>query len=198
MDFLTIDKLLLITVFFVPGFIYLKSYRLFIAEVRTDFSKDLYEAIGVSFINAIIFSYPIYKINTADFIRNYSFWYFLCMFLIIIVFPFLWVVFYYKISKCKWFSKYLITPTKSTWDSFFMMRYDYWVIISLKNGGKIAGKYGKSSISSTYPMKEEIYIEDLWTLDEEGDFSESIPNNCGVLITADEISLINFYKFKIE
>ncbi len=76
MENFTIDKIILLAVFFVPGFIYLKAYRLFFAEVRTDFSKDFYEAVGFSFLNGVVFSYPLYLINNSDFISKHTFWYF--------------------------------------------------------------------------------------------------------------------------
>ena len=63
MENLTFENILLFALFFVPGFIYLKAYRLLLPEVKTDFSKDFYEAIGLSFINALVFSYPIYYIH---------------------------------------------------------------------------------------------------------------------------------------
>jgi len=193
MDFLTIDKLILFTVFFIPGFIYLKSYRLFIAETRTDFSKDLYEAIGISFINAILFAYPIYIINNSNFIENYTFLYFLIVGLIILIAPILWAFLYYHFSKKKWFAKFLISPTKSAWDQFFSQRESYWVIVTLKNGGKIGGKYGMNSFTSTYPLPEELYIEDVWEINKNNGFVKSIDQNEGVLITTNEISLIEFY-----
>mgnify|MGYP001243158112 FL=1 len=77
MEAITFDKILILTIFFVPGFVYLKAYRLFIAESRTDFSKDLYEAIGFSFLNALIFAYPLYLIHTDNFLDKTPFWYFL-------------------------------------------------------------------------------------------------------------------------
>ncbi len=77
MEDITIDKILLLTIFFVPGFVYLKSYRLLIAETKTDFSKDLYEAIGISLLNAIIFSYPIYYIHVNGLIEDHPLFYFL-------------------------------------------------------------------------------------------------------------------------
>ena len=76
MENFTIDKIILLAVFFVPGFIYLKAYRLFFAEVRTDFSKDFYEAVGFSFLNGVVFSYPLYLINNSDFISKHTFLYF--------------------------------------------------------------------------------------------------------------------------
>ena len=94
----------------------------------------------------------------------------------------------------KWYKNHFIEPTKSTWDKLFSKREAYWVIITLKSGEKIAGKYGPNSFTSTYPLPEEIYIENVWELNEKKDkFSDKVDGNLGVLITKDEISYINFY-----
>lgn len=189
----SVDKILLLVLFFVPGFIYLKVYRLFIAETKTDFSKDLYEAIGYSFINAIIYAYPLYLINLNDFIVDHSIFYFLIVFFIIIVSPILGACLFYSISKRKWFSKIMINPTKSSWDSFFSKRESYFVIVTLKNGRKICGKYGMNSFSSTYPNPKEIYLEEVWELNQNNGFGRKVEQTEGILITENEISTIEFF-----
>lgn len=190
---LTIDNILLLMTFFVPGFIYLKSYRLFIADTKTDFSKDLYEAIGISIINLIIFSYPIYLFSENDYIKTNTFIYFLFFGFIILVAPILYALLFHEISKKKWFLKYLISPTKSSWDSFFIKRESYYVLVTLKNGRKIGGKYGINSFSSTFPNPKEIYIEEVWRLNKKGEFKNKIEQTEGILITENEISTIEFY-----
>ena len=194
MGAITFDKILLLTIFFVPGFVYLKAYRLFIAETRTDFSKDLYEAIGYSFLNALIFSYPLFKIHSDKFIDRYPVWYFVVMFSVIVIAPIIYAMIFNIIAKRKWFSRFLINPTKSAWDSFFSKRESYFVIVTLKNGKKIGGKYGLNSYSSTYPNPKEIYLEEVWKLnDKEDGFDVVVDQTEGVLITENEISTIEFY-----
>ena len=191
---LTIAKILLFALFFVPGFIYLKAYRLFIADIKTDFSKDLYEAMGFSFINGIVFSYPLYLINSTDFISKYTFLYFFILFCIVILAPIFWALLFHCISKKSWFNKYMINPTKSTWDLFFSKRESYFIIVTLKNGSKIGGKYGLNSISSTYPCPKEIYIEEVWKLnDKNNGLDKIIEQTEGILITENEISTIEFF-----
>mgnify|MGYP006148537501 FL=1 len=190
---ITIENILLLTTFFVPGFIYLKSYRLFIADTKTDFSKDFYEAIGISIINLILFSYPLYLINLKSFIENYPFSYFLIFGGIILIAPILWAFVFYIMSTKKWFSKFLINPTKSSWDLFFSKRESYYVIVTLKNGNQIGGKYGVSSFSSTFPNPKEIYIEEVWNLNKKGRFKNKQEQTAGILITENEISTIEFY-----
>jgi hypothetical protein len=193
MDFLTIDKILLLAIFFVPGFIYLKTYRLFIAETKTDFSKDLYEALGFSFLNAIIFSYPLYIINTTDFLTVHPLLYFLILGVIILIAPVIWAFLFYIVSKKKWFSKFMIAPTKSAWDSFFSKREAYYCIVTLKNGRMIGGKYGLRSFSSTYPNPKDIYLEEVWKINKKGGFKYKVNQTEGILITENEISTIEFF-----
>ena len=87
----------------------------------------------------------------------------------------------------------MINPTKSAWDSFFSKRESYYVIVTLKNGRKIGGKYGRNSFSSTYPNPEELYLEELWQLNERNGFENIEPKTEGILITEQEISTIEFY-----
>ncbi len=193
MGALTFDKILIFIIFFVPGFTYLKFYRLFIAEVRTDFSKDLYEAIGFSFINTLIFSYPLTLIHSDNFPENHPVLYYITILGIVIIAPILFTLIFYYISKQKWFSRFLVNPVKSAWDSFFSRRESYYVIVTLKNGRKIGGKYGLNSFSSTYPNPKEIYLEEVWTLNDKNGFEEKVMQTEGVLIVENEISTIEFY-----
>jgi len=193
MDNITADKLLLLAIFFVPGFIYIKFYRLLVAEVRADFSKDLYEAIGYSFLNAILFSYPLFLIHSKNYIQTCTILYFLIMALIILVSPVLLATAYSKLTQSKWYFKRMIAPTKSAWDSFFSKRESYFVIITLKNGRRVGGKYGMNSYSSTYPNPKEIFIEQVWKLNSNNGFESVVSQTEGMLITENEISTIEFY-----
>jgi hypothetical protein len=190
---MTIDKILLLTIFFIPGFIYLKAYRLFIAETRTDFSKDLYEAIGISLINAIVFAPLLYWVYTNNLIENCAFLYYLMLIFIIIIIPLIEVWIFYKIAKTKWYSKRLLTPNNGAWDDFFSKREPYWVIVTLKSGRKIAGKYAAKSYSSAYPAPKEIYLEEVYELKKDGSFGDIIKQTGGILIVENEISTIEFF-----
>jgi hypothetical protein len=173
----------------------MKSYRLLIAETKTDFSKDLYEAIGVSLLNTIICSYPLYLIYKHDLINNSPLRFVLCMFVVVVVAPFLYALAYKKLSDSNFFGKFCVTPTKTAWDSLFSNRECYYVIVTLKSGRKIAGKYEAKSFSSTYPCPQEIYIEEVYRLKEDGcSFGSKIEQTKGILITENEISTIEFFK----
>jgi hypothetical protein len=75
----------------------------------------------------------------------------------------------------------------------FSRRESYYVIVTLKNGKRIGGKYGLNSYSSTYPNPEGIYLEEVWKLNDEYGFDEIVDQTEGILITENEISTIEFY-----
>jgi hypothetical protein len=67
------------------------------------------------------------------------------------------------------------------------------VIINLKNGEKIGGVYGPNSFASSFPRKEQVYLEQLWQVDKNGKFIQAMIQTNGVLVSIDEIKTIEFY-----
>ncbi len=86
-------------------------------------------------------------------------------------------------------------PITLPWDYFFLNRDEAcFVLIHLKSGSMIGGLYGLNSFASTFPQPQEVYIEEVWKIDDQGRFLEKLENTQGVLIKADECSHIEFYK----
>ena len=193
MDILSIDKLVLFLFFFVPGFISLKFYELIFANEKVDFSKSLYEAIGISCINFSIFFWLIYYINRPIFVESHPFYYYLITLFIIFITPFILTWLLSKILKSKIFGQFFISPEKVPWDWHFSKREAFWILVTLKDGKRIGGKFGKDSTASTFPRSKEIYIQDVWKLDENYKFLHSIARNKGVLITGDTILSVEFF-----
>lgn len=193
MDILSIDKLILFLFFFVPGFVSLKFYRILFAEEKVDFSKSLYESIGISCINFSIFFWIIYYINKPDFVDSHPFLYYLTTVSIVFITPIILTWLLSKILSSKIFQKHFVSPVKTPWDWHFSKRQAFWVIVTLKDRRKIGGKYGLNSSASAYPRPKEIYIEDVWKLDKDYKFIESIKRNKGILISEDNIMTIEFF-----
>ena len=63
----SIDTIQLLSYFFVPGFISMKVYDLLVPRTLSrDFSKDVYEAFGYSFINFLV----VYLIISNDWVNS--------------------------------------------------------------------------------------------------------------------------------
>jgi len=194
MNFWEIDEFILFLVFFIPGFISLKIYNLLIPGERRDFSSSFYEAIGYSALNFAALSWLIILIHSNNFYIDHRFLYFLSIFIIIFVAPIVWPIVFLKLSSWPPFKKHIKHPIEKPWDYVFRQRKAFWVIVHLNNGKKVGGMLGKNSFASSYPTEEEIYLEELWELDDEGRFIKPIERSKGMIILGGEILAVEFFE----
>ena len=191
MEYFDIEKIVLLALVFVPGFVFLKAKKNFIAEHKTDFSKDLYEAIGISLINLILFSPLLYYFHSNSFTQKNTYLVLIIISLSVVIIPFFESYLFSKILKSKFIKKHFRTANKKPWDDFFEGKKSYWVIVTLKSGRRIGGLFATESYVSEFPEKHEIYLEKVYVLDENDGFSEK-NRTAGIIITEDEISTIEF------
>ncbi len=69
-------------------------------------------------------------------------------------------------------------------------------MITFNDGSKIAGFLGPNSFVSSFPNDEDIYIEEVWTLDDQGKIKEIVKETKGVLIRHENIKIIEFFEYK--
>jgi hypothetical protein len=192
MDLLTNDNVTLFVILFLPGFISVKIHRLLIADEKYDFTKNLFEIIGYSLINFILFSWLFFINAYFTWFINFPLGFYFSCFLIFICGPLCWPVLLNKILEGRKIKPYVVSNSKSAWDFYFTKRQPAWVIVHLKDGRKIGGKFSTKSFASPYPCKETIYIEELWKL-ENDKFIGVVPRTGGILIISDEIFAIEFF-----
>jgi len=193
MDIWDINKLALFLIFFIPGFISIKIYDLFIPSERRDFTKSLFEVMGYSAINFAALSWLIIFIHSDHFYSDHRAIYFLSILLVLFVIPIIWPLIILKLSCWPPISKRIIHPIRKPWDYVFGKKRCYWVIVHLRDGKKIAGRYDKSSFSSSYPAEEQIYLEEVWHLDERGAFVRPVDRSAGIIILGKDISSLEFF-----
>lgn len=194
MDIWQIDKLALFLIFFIPGFVSISIYDLVIASGTRDFSKSIFEAVGYSCINFALLSWLIIIIHKDNFLNSHPVWYLVSLLAILFIFPVIWPALGIKIRKLSWLSRFVLQPEKTPWDSVFSKRKSYWVIIHLKDGRKVGGKYSSNSYTSAFPHEHEIYLEEAWKLNEKGGFKEKVDRTKGIIIFGDEIISLELFK----
>ena len=194
MNIWEIDKVFLFLVLVLPGFISIKIYSNLIATDAIDFSKSLIEAICFSVLNFGILAFPISYINKLGFIESSPIWYWLAILMIFIIFTAFWPFLYLWLIKRTWIKKFVLEPHKQPWDSMFSQRETMWIVVYLKSGETVRGKYGLNSFTSAYPSERQIYLEELWEKGEGVSFNNKVERTKGVLISEDEIKYIKFYK----
>jgi hypothetical protein len=177
----------LLIIFVAPGFISLKVWGLLNSSPRFRLSESLIEAVIYSSWNAVFFVWLFGILKSVHAILAYG--------LVCIALPVLWPVLVYNLSKIRFF-KTRITPT--AWDHFFNLKEDCFILLHLKSGQILGGLYTDKSFASAYPEKEDLYLSELWRLNEKGEFQEPVENSGGLLVNFEEVSFIEIFKLNFE
>jgi hypothetical protein len=194
MEQFNIESISYFILLWMPGFVSVKVNELLVAQKERDFSKSLYEIISYSLINYSIFTPIILIAFRGDFYIQYRFLFFLFVLFIFVVGPIVLPIIYYKIRKSKFILKYISNPAPTAWNFKFESREDFWVKVYLNSGEKFGGLFGTKSCVSSYPEEEQIYIQELWILNENGGFDRKVDITSGGIFFKKDIKFLEFFK----
>lgn len=83
--------------------------------------------------------------------------------------------------------------TPSAWDYAAQEHDGVWVRIHLKdNLGIIAGKFGQDSFASLDPKRPDIYLQEAWLVDADGNFVTPVVDSLGVWVAHDVMAYAHF------
>ena len=193
MDIWEQDKLLLFIAFVIPGFISLKAYELFFPSQQADSSKQIVEAVTYSCINYALLFWAIVYVEAHKIRQESEFLYFIFYVFVLFIAPILWAWIWNRIRLSNAFQKNAPHPVEKPWDYVFRQRIPYWVIVTLKDGKKIAGSYDSKSFSSSAPAIDQIYLEETWVLNADGGFERPREETSGILIVSNEMVSVEFF-----
>jgi hypothetical protein len=189
-DIFNLDKLSIFILFFIPGFISIKVWSFLVPSQNRKMSEQLFEAVTYSCINFALLSWLIVLISKDEFQQNSPVLFYIMTFLILFIFPIVWP-FLVKLLLTKWST---LHPTPKAWDYFFGLREPCYALIHLKNGKLIGAFYGGRSFASSYPESEDLYFQEVWKVNEEGEFISQINSTKGLLISKDSYDYIEFFE----
>ncbi|MCK6599617.1 MAG: DUF6338 family protein [Bdellovibrionaceae bacterium] len=192
MNIPNIDSIWIFIFFIMPGFISLKVYNLLCPGKLPDFSTQMFSSIMYSCLSYAV-HLPIYLISAT--LQDFSVitWkHVLFITSLILIFPALIPIAWLFIRKIEWVNNFLPHPTNSPWDYVFSQRNFYWLIVTLKDGTILGGKYGAGSFSSSYPEDPQIFISEQWLVDQEG-FIRKVNDSSGIMILSKDIKTIEFF-----
>lgn len=187
MNIWEMNKVILFLALFIPGFIIIKIYDLVFPNSTRDFSKYWFDAVAFGALHYGI-CYIFMTVTYSQIILTNS-----IIFIWLILIPTCYPILLYGIVKIGLFQKFFIHPIQRPWDYFFSRNKCYWMLIHLKDGSKIAGKYDKNSFASSYPDAPEILLEEIWVINELDEIIEPIQPRRGAIILGSEIKRVEFY-----
>lgn len=192
MDIFSLDKLYLAILFLIPGFVCMKIYAAYMSGPPVDASRSIVDALTWSCLIYAICSPAIVLIQTYQISETYpksyaGFW-FLLLFAVPTGFALAWA----HIRKQPCFLKLLPHPTGKAWDYVFGQRESFYVIITTRSGKRIGGTYGGKSFTSSGNNEEQIFIEEVWDVDDAQGFMGKHVRSRGMLISNSQIESIEF------
>jgi hypothetical protein len=160
---------------------------------RRDFSKSLFEVISYSTLNFGALFWLIVPIQRGDFSRSHFVLFSLAVILIMVIFPACWPVVFLRLSRWRRVAKYFVHPIRKPWDYVFGKRCPFWIIVHLQSGQKLGGRFDTESFASSDPAEEQIYLQEVWILDEAGRFIGQVERSRGIIIMKSEIRAVEFF-----
>jgi hypothetical protein len=186
------QTLALFLLFFVPGFISLKTYDQLVPGETRDFSKCVYDAIAYSALNFGLLFWLFDFILSSPWLPR--FWWYCCWATVLVIFPVLWPILAIVARKHRWIAKFIVNPNPRVWDCVFQKRECYWMIVHLTDR-RIGGVFADKSFASSSPAPPEIYLEQIWKLDSEGRFISPVESTAGVLISGEQIVALELFRY---
>jgi hypothetical protein len=177
---------------FVPGFISIKVYGLLVPTAERNWGSSAVEAVSYGCINLAVFSWAAMIVARPGFFDSHPV---ACSFILIgilLVAPAIWPVVLLRLLRSRLIKNRVLDPIPTAWDSFFERRQPCWVLVHLKDGGKIAGLLGGNSYASSYPEKRDLYLEEVWQIGESGHLEQRVGGTLGLWIDCDAFRMLEF------
>jgi hypothetical protein len=111
------------------------------------------------------------------------------------VLPIIWPVLFYHLAQVPFFRNRL---TATAWDHFFNFRENCLIRLRMKDGAMLGGKYTIGSFASSFPEKPDLYLSELWSLDNDGIFLGRVKDTKGLLVSFEEVSFIEIFELNYE
>lgn len=186
-DLVSLDPIQFATVIvlLLPGFVSLKIDKILTPGTNQDPAALVMEVFFYSLINAAILAMPIFWVAQEITKLSPNYWVIWIGGLVICVLgPALWPYLFRRFQRQAASQGWVLGYHKQAWDEFFGRRESCWLIFHLHDGRMVGGYFGPESYATPEPNSGSIYIEELWRLDDEGQFLDVIPNSKGALFRA--------------
>ncbi len=190
MDFLNDGKIWLGIFFIIPGFVSQQVFDLVLARDRRRWGDEIVAVFAYSVANLVIWHSLIAKLVTTGDISTTA--RILGLALCVFVSPAVlgWV--FAQILKSTWLNEWIRSPYATAWDFRFSTLEEAWVICHLRDGRAIGGFMSSRSFTSSHPYAKDLYIEQVWKLDERYSFVEAVKGSGGMLVSMSDCTLVEF------
>jgi len=124
---------------------------------------------------------------------SHPFLYWGAILLLLVIAPIAWPFALRQLFRWRWLAQHVQLPFPTAWDFFFHRRRPAFLLFRLKDGSFLAGYWGPNSYAGSFPNDGDVYIEAVYSLNEDGTFGEPIADTAGALIRRDQYESIEIF-----
>jgi len=195
-DLLKPETLELFLFFVVPGFIAVKVHDLIIPRSDRKLADSLIEIVSYGMINSALLFWAFTHLQAQGFKGQHPAIYNLALIFLLVVIPSILAFIATRVRSWKPLLKLILDPSPTAWDYFFNKRLGCWVLLHLKDGTMLGGIMSTTSSASTFPSPQDLYLEEVWKVNDDGIFQERIEGTLGALVKREECSHIELFKME--
>jgi hypothetical protein len=192
---LNIEKLVFFLFAVLPGFIAMQVYGLQCPLAKRDWGNSLVEVVTYSLINLTIWLFwvlrlvrmPFAEVNVLELVAAIVCVCFISPILLSLGWYWLRTSYLHKTLR-------MDHPTPRGWDHFVKANHEFWVLFHWKNGKVSGGYFGENSYASTFPQDPEIYVEEMYHVNDRGELVEIVENTLGAVVRLSECERVEFLK----
>lgn len=181
-----------------PGFIAQSIYDLFVPSKDRDAATNFFLGLAYGTLNLALtwplLSWASSAISKATSVSCGAVVAYVDILFSLAVFPAFLGYLTFRLRESSWFQGWTITPSPTAWDNFFAQRKSCWIIFHLKGGQRIGGHYCAGSHASAFPNEPDVYVSEVWRINEFFQFEEMVEGSMGALIRRDDCELIEFLR----
>ena len=194
--FETAQAVFYVLTFLVPGFITDGVLSSFQTRKSEEFQVTLLRLFTFSVINYAVWSWLIYLLVFTQYFKEHEIGSAVLWLCIILIAPIILAIALGYASQKEWSRKFYqsiglrtkhITPTG--WDWHFEQQRREWVLITLNDGSTVSGLFEHNSYASSDPSERDLYVEQLYKIDDEGNWLPDIEGK-GILVAGVNIKTI--------
>ncbi|MEC2131620.1 DUF6338 family protein [Brevibacillus centrosporus] len=180
----------------IPGFSMSFAYGIFVPQRDKVYQPAFLRFLFFSCVNFVIWWPLIYRLTKETYWIDHPYRWSFVIIAILIISPFVIGGVIGFATRKEWFRKIqaklkidTIHPIPTAWD--YIMDKPSWLIVTLKDGGVIYGRYSANSFASSVPTEKDIFIEKIYVPSESGEWVP-VERSAGMWIPGDQIAHIEF------
>jgi hypothetical protein len=186
--------------FVVPGFVLYTALQAFLPAKEEPAQISFLRVVSLSCWNIAAWSGLLYVMIGTDLLTGHPILQALSWFWVLLVGPTVLGVVFGSLRKTGAVERVLsamgldpLDLLHTAWDAKFNRTGSSWVMITLTDGSEVAGKYWTNSRASDDAKHRDIYVEEVWSVDDEGIWSQ-VDRTDGIWIPSEQIKYIEFWK----